>query len=349
MNDNNTKMELVDEEKKDLEEKKASLNKLKKVIEEKINNIKSDINDYKEKKNTQKRIKQQEKMDKEKISSISNEQTITNKTIINDKNKKPVLTEQEKRVRKQKRRKIIRNIMTIPEIILIVLLVIYLKDKYIAYSKDVHQTLIYKTDDFIYEIKRDNDQFNVIKKEESCENKSCKTEEIETYEVKYSKKQMLVIRTYFDTIFKLKSTKKEITNKDINTEIGYRSIRSIIHKDSMFLDTKTFTDYSIADFEQKSDYNDKGYELISENDKYYLIIGIGEKNTAGYSITISEVHKKGNDLIFYIEEHSPKEGEYTSQIITHPVIKLQINEKPEKIKVYNIDTGVEYPKIKSTN
>ena len=53
--------------------------------------------------------------------------------------------------------------MTIPEIIGIVLLALFLKNKYIEYSKDVHQVLNYSGGDYVYEIHRDNQNIMVIK------------------------------------------------------------------------------------------------------------------------------------------------------------------------------------------
>lgn len=341
MNENNTKMESIDEKKRASLERKEKIDSFFRKGKEKINNIKENISDKKEEHDTKKRIKEQEK-----TKYINNETTITNETITN-KNEKKELSEQEKRKIKQKRKKLIRNIMTIPEIIVIILLVLFIRDKYIAHSNNVHQTLIYKAESNIYEIKRDNDDINVVKKHEvQCITDPCEAIEVDKYKVKFSKTQMITIRTYFDTIFKFKSTTKEITPEDLNTDIGQRSIRSIIHKDSKFLDTKRFEDYKIYDHEQKSDYNEKGYTLKEMNDKFYLYIAIGTKNNSGYSIVINEAHKSGNNITFYIKEQKPDDDVEAMQVITNPVITLELTKRPGKIKVYNIDTGDEYPKIK---
>ena len=366
MNENNNKMEYNDQKARDRQERKEKLESVKRKVTEKFNTIASDIADKKEELETKKRIKNQEKMDKEKQkaikkgikeSSFTEEHTITNETLMHPSQKKFIsgrrkaeLTEQQKRQKKQKRQRIFRNIMTIPEIILIVLLIMFLKDRYIAYSKDVHQTLTYKAGRYIYEIKRDNDDINVTKKmEEACTKDPCPIVEVEKYQVKYSKKQMVVIRTYFDTIFKLKSKSKEVGPSDINSDIGTRSIRSIIHKDASFLDTKIFNGYQIVDYEQLGNNKDRGFIYEVENEKYYLTIALGPKSGGGYSLVVSEAHKNGNDLIFYITEQKPKDGENTMQVITHPSLKLQINERPGNIKVYDIETGEEYPEVRPKN
>ena len=76
-------------------------------------------------------------------STFQKERTITNDTIRGDKTESGYEKRSKER-KKEKRRRIFSNIMTIPEIILIVFLAIFLKDKYLEYSKEVHQVLTYK-------------------------------------------------------------------------------------------------------------------------------------------------------------------------------------------------------------
>lgn len=347
-NNNNTRMEYVDEKEKSRREKLEKLEITKRKFSEKIDIFKSNMVASKQRREEKKRIKEQQKAMQQtrtsnKTQSSYQEHTVTNETIMNNNQKKKiVLTDQEKRQRKEKRKRIFRNIMTIPEIILIVLLILFLKDKYIAYSKNVHQTLIYKAEEYEYEIKRDNNDISVIKRQEiACKKSPCEKTETDKYQVKFSKKQMLITRVYFDVTFFFKSKKKEVNYDKLNSDIGKRTIRGIIHNDSKFLNTKLYDKYKVVDYEQMGNYEERGFIYEAESGKYYLTIALGEKPTGGYSIVVPEIHKTGDDLMVYFTEQKPGKDDTTTQIITHPSIKIELEERPGEIRVKEIDTGEE--------
>jgi len=346
---NNNMMELNTEEvqkKREKEEKKQNFKNKIKRWKEKREEAKEDKKREKEEKE---RVKQQEKEEKERQERASKstsykEQTITNQTITKDTKEEKILTPQEERRKRLKRKKMIRNIMTIPEIILIILLAIFLKNKYTDYSKNVHQTLNYVADNYVYEIHRDNESIKVNKNRKlPCANEPCNVETLGGYEIQFSKNQMRFLRLYLDFSFMFKSNTKSISPGNIKTSFGQRCIYSMIHNDNSFLDFKKYNDYEILDYEQMSTYTTRGYKYQLEGDRRFLYVAMGEKQTSGYALVVNSAYKKGDDVYFYIQEQTPDEENSSLSLVTHPMVKIELKEAPKEIYVINVDTGEMYP------
>lgn len=73
------------------------------------------------------------------------------------------------------------------------------------------------------------------------------------------------------------------------------------------------------------------------DDKIYIIVTRGEKNTDGYDVTIQTIEKKRNNdefnLTVYAEYKDPKADEIVPQVITYPTVVAvtELKELPEKI------------------
>nr|WP_243153515.1 protease complex subunit PrcB family protein [Senegalia massiliensis] len=73
------------------------------------------------------------------------------------------------------------------------------------------------------------------------------------------------------------------------------------------------------------------------DDKIYIVVTRGEKNTDGYDVTIQSIEKKKNngkfDLIVYAEYTDPKPDEIVPQVITYPTViaETELEKLPEKI------------------
>ncbi|MGO1370257.1 MAG: protease complex subunit PrcB family protein [Senegalia sp. (in: firmicutes)] len=73
------------------------------------------------------------------------------------------------------------------------------------------------------------------------------------------------------------------------------------------------------------------------DDKIYIIVTRGEKNTDGYDVNIQTIEKKKNNdklnLTVYAEYKDPKVDEIVPQVITYPtaVVLTKLEELPEKI------------------
>ena len=202
-NNNNNMMEINTEEVQKKKEKKERLENFKKKIKNFKEKLKEDKEDKKRAKEELERVKKEEKQ----TSSSLGERTITNSTITNSSGENDAhiksLSQQEERRRKAKRKKMIRNIMTIPEIIIVIFIALFLKNKYVDYSNSAHQILNYKSGPYIYEIHRDIDNFKVNKtKKAVCAAEPCEVEKISEYDIKFDKKQMKLLKVFFDLEFK---------------------------------------------------------------------------------------------------------------------------------------------------
>lgn len=361
-NNNNNMMELNTEESQKKREKQEKVNNFKKKLKGFKDKFQEEREDRKRAKEEKKRVKAEEKQIKEsqkapqksiqeeplvKFTEPSSTPTVTNETIKKPKNNnKKQLTPHELREKKRKRKKIIRNIMTIPEIIIVVALALFLKNKYLDYSKNVHQILNYAADQYVYEIHRDNDSIKVSKNvQETCEKQPCNLKRISDYEIKFNKTQMTIIRLFMDLKFHFKSATKTITIDDLKTEVGKRSIYSMIHNNASFLSTDTYKKYEVIDYEQMSGYPTKGYKYEPNGNTGNLYVAMGEKETSGYALIVNQAYKKGDTIYFYIKEQKPSGDENNLSLVTHPMVQVALEENPANILVYNIESGEEYKNL----
>ena len=345
MNETNNNMELNTPEVQKRKEKEANSfkNKLK-SWKEKRQEKKEEKKRAKEEKA---RVKEQEKLSKESqvTNSAFTEQTVTNDTIMN-KNVKlgPTSLEiREEREKKLKRKKFIRSIMTIPEILLVIILALFLKNRYVRYAADAHQKLTFMTDPYIFEITRDGDDIKVIKnKQQTCETSPCENLKISEYNIEFDNNKMKYLQVFMDITFKLKSGDRTLLLNDIKTDFGKKCIYSMVNNKEDFLKWKSYHKYKIIDFEQLSNFTTKGFKYTEDGDKKYLYIATGEKTSSGYNLIVNRAIQEENDLYFYIEEQTPSAEEGISTLITHPLLKIELEETPKNIYVYNVCNGEEY-------
>ena len=91
--------------------------------------------------------------------------------------------------------------------------------------------------------------------------------------------------------------------------------------------------YQIKSSSYNSNYKTRGYLLLEKYNKNILIIAMGERNTGGYSITVTKVEIKGNEATVYVKETSPELDAVTTQVLTQPIAQVEFSKKPEKITV----------------
>ncbi len=63
----------------------------------------------------------------------------------------------------------------------------------------------------------------------------------------------------------------------------------------------------------------------------FVILNMGEKNSGGYSIEVSNVQETANQIIVTVKENKPDPKQITTQQITYPYTILKINSKKEII------------------
>ena len=326
-NDNNTMMELINSDNGEVKaEKKGFFKRLKEKREAK--------------KEEKRRIKERNKiLNEKKDDTIYKEETNGNDISLG----KDVYDPLEEKKKRDKVKNFFKKLLIIPELLIVILLAVFLKSKYIDYSKVAHQTLNYSIDSYVYTIERNADSVIVIKgKKQACPIPPCDyTTEKET-EIKFGEASMTLIKIFMDTKFLFQSTSKDVTAKDIRTGFGRRCMYSLINNEESFLKFNGFRKYKVSDYEQMSNYTKRGYLYVENGNSKVLSIAMGEKPTSGFSLSVTNIFKKGNDYYVYVKEQQPNATESSIALLTHPVVSINLDEKPDKIFVYNVESGEEF-------
>lgn len=67
-----------------------------------------------------------------------------------------------------------------------------------------------------------------------------------------------------------------------------------------------------------------GVRAVTIQERTYLVIALGQRNTAGYSIEITSVEKLGDRIVVSFIEKKPGPGDMVAQVITYPYIVASI-------------------------
>ncbi len=136
-----------------------------------------------------------------------------------------------------------------------------------------------------------------------------------------------------------KNDKNTSNNKDNSSETSHQSEKMNLYRP---LDETDYPD----DIRDALGYigDLRGFGIIKEDDEgIYLFIGLGEKSTGGYDIELKKVTKDdGGNMVFTIEEITPKKDDMVIQVITYPNMVIKIEEKlePDNISVVTTDGEV---------
>jgi hypothetical protein len=79
---------------------------------------------------------------------------------------------------------------------------------------------------------------------------------------------------------------------------------------------------------------------IGDEDGYHVLINLGQRNTGGYSIKVTEVEDNEGKTLIYVEEVSPAEGTMTTQAITYPFSLIKIKGVTPYVKIVSKDGKV---------
>ena len=106
--------------------------------------------------------------------------------------------------------------------------------------------------------------------------------------------------------------------------------------------------YKIHDNYNNYTVSRRGYYIQSENGQkapYYCVISMGQRNTGGYSIFITDLKiDEYNNVEVTVHETSPKFNEITTQAFTYPACCLELNTLPNNILIKNTNGEVFYNK-----
>lgn len=77
-----------------------------------------------------------------------------------------------------------------------------------------------------------------------------------------------------------------------------------------------------------------GYKAVSDAQKTYVAIGLGQRSTGGYSVVVTNVMKSANgEILIKARERGPKPGVMTTQALTYPAVVISIPKTTKSVKV----------------
>ena len=89
---------------------------------------------------------------------------------------------------------------------------------------------------------------------------------------------------------------------------------------------------------------DRGYMVYPEDGYSYVVVLMGEKSTAGYSVDIESVKEAEGFIIIETVEKSPGEDEAAAQVISYPFVVLKVNSGIQSFNVATTD-GEAYEQV----
>lgn len=105
------------------------------------------------------------------------------------------------------------------------------------------------------------------------------------------------------------------------------------------ISSKEFNKLNKGDFQEwyELNYKNGGVYTFSKDGKRYILIGAGERLTAGY--TMKDVVMIGKEEVIEVNAklHGPKEGEIATQVITYPHILISINDDGRKLSCSGVE------------
>ena len=100
--------------------------------------------------------------------------------------------------------------------------------------------------------------------------------------------------------------------------------------------------YQISGSDEYSEFTDRGYYVVDDEDGYICVICQGEHSTGGYSIQLTDIQTNANgDLKLIVEETSPGSGDCVTEAFTYPMCYLSLSQIPGNLTVQNTN-GAEF-------
>ena len=234
-------------------------------------------------------------------------------------------------------------------IVLLVLVGIFVKVNYLDNNKK-HDTdekkyidnnvIHYYYGNYLFDIEINKDKldvtrYNVIQ----CIQAPCNPIKDKMFSVTYKEEYKEVLEGLF------KDDEKEVTlNYDNIGSYIYNVLLEIINEKDIISSDKYNIIEDVNSYDTK--YMDRGYYFEElDNGNYLITIAMGERSTGGYSINITNVVIKDNNILIYVKEREPEQGSTVTMAFTYPIAKIELYFKPDNIEVENVDTFKDYEKL----
>ena len=229
-------------------------------------------------------------------------------------------------------------------------------NKEIKTEEIINETISYKQviryyteDNDVYEIIRENDKFNVIKKRlEDCPKLHCDEVIITSYRVIFSDDAMREEYIFFNNFFKDNEQEIKLKYDDYRlNDYRLNHINAFVYNDESYLKSY-ITAFVYESISSPFRSSERGY-FVNENEDgtYSIIVSMGERNTGGYSISLSDIELDGynNILTLKVKETSPDVEAIVTMALTYPSFGIKISYLPREIKVVNVDNGYEFMRL----
>ncbi|MFY0543308.1 protease complex subunit PrcB family protein [Brevibacillus sp. H7] len=77
-----------------------------------------------------------------------------------------------------------------------------------------------------------------------------------------------------------------------------------------------------------------GQTVVHAGGKTYVVIGVGQRPTGGYRLTVDQVKQKApNSFEVYVREHKPSPGTLTTQVISYPTLVVSLPQANASVHV----------------
>jgi len=76
-----------------------------------------------------------------------------------------------------------------------------------------------------------------------------------------------------------------------------------------------------------------GFKQVNGKDKTYVLIGLGQRPTGGYTIEVTKAEQNGQQVTVYVRERKPEAGTMTTQVISYPVTVVSLAKTTSAVKV----------------
>ncbi len=140
---------------------------------------------------------------------------------------------------------------------------------------------------------------------------------------------LMIIILCFYTMNGCTTRKNEsnINDEDINNEIEYEIVEEI---DNIDVELNQYID--IIKFE-------RGFTNLIDGEKGYniLVVTSGEKPSAGYGLDVKSVQEENGIVDLRVEEITPSEEADTAEVLTYPMVILNLPMEYTSFKVMNVN------------
>ena len=125
------------------------------------------------------------------------------------------------------------------------------------------------------------------------------------------------------------------TNLIITNAKNGKVYNEIKEKEESDEPTKETEEYKIIGSQEYSKFTTRGFVVSTLDDKTLVTVAMGEQSTGGYSISVTKIDIKNNNVVIHVEEKYPPKDSAVTQAFSQPIVQIAFAKKPNNIVVIN--------------